>query len=156
MKIEDVRIFAYLASDIDAPIVWSNCIAQEEHNDLFWIRANKGPLVAVRICYASKNFEDRYSKNPRVTIDGEEKYLVVSEHYRNKLRIEGTTYKTGKYVTLKIWHCPRWMAIFASWGAASACPDAFLRESIRLGWVSLGLGLISLLLSISSCCKGCS
>jgi hypothetical protein len=146
--IKNVKILACLAAEVDSSAVWSNCISYEtaSRHRLFVLQADAGPEVVVRIRFASRDFEKRYSQPPRITILDGDKYLVVSEHYRQMLGIDGTTCKMGKTVVLHIRpsRCP----ILSSIRAACASPDPFLRLSVCLAWLSTALGLISLVLSL--------
>lgn len=146
MESNDVKVLACLASDIDASYIWSNCISLGQANHFFRVRVDDGEWVVVRILYASKNFKRRYSKDGRALITEDDRFIVLSEHYRCRLGIEGTSFRTGRKYKLELKPC-RW---FGEWRAASVSPNPFLRQSVFLAWVSLGLGIVSLLLALVS------
>lgn len=148
MKFNDVKVLACLASDIDASYIWSNCISLGQANHFFRVRVDDGEWVVVRILYASKNFKRRYSKDGRALITEDDRFIVLSEHYRCRLGIEGTSFRTGRKYKLELKPC-RWFE-FGEWRAASVSPNPFLRQSVFLAWVSLGLGILSLLLALVS------
>ena len=150
MKFNDVKVLACLASDIDASYIWSNCISLGQANRFFRVRVDDGEWIVVRILYASENFKRRYSKDGhgRAPIIKDDQFIVLSEHYRSRLGIEGTSFKTGRRYKLELKQC-RWFE-FGGWRAASVSPNPFLRQSVFLAWVSLGLGIVSLLLALVS------
>ena len=141
MKFNDVNVLACLASDIDASYIWSNCISLGQSNRFFRVRVDDGEWIVVRILYASENFIRRYSKDGRAPITEDDQFIVLSEHYRCRLGIEGTSFKTGKKYKLEFKPC-RWFE-FGEWRAASVSPNPFLRLSVYLAWISLVLGVLS-------------
>ena len=150
MKFNDVKVLACLASDIDASYIWSNCISPGQANHFFRVRVDDGEWIVVRILYASENFKRRYSKDGhgRAPIIKDDQFIILSEHYRCRLGIEGTSFETGRKYKLELKPC-RWFE-FRGLRAASVSPNPFLRQSVFLAWVSLGLGILSLLFALVS------
>ena len=141
----DVKILASTAEEISAEYVWTNCIDDTMGARYFRITIDGRQSCIVRALFADKNFRRNYSKGPRCRIEDDDKYIVMSAHYRRKLGGLETTIIDHQIHTVDFEE-----VIFGWLRASLYFPTPYACISSWLGVAGGVFGLLSLVLSVIS------
>ena len=147
----NVKILVATVEEVSAEYVWTNCIDEEEGGNYFKIKVgNKACYVRVR--FADENFCRNYSDPSRYIrryqIRDDDRFIVMSKHYRKKCGgLKSYSRSDGLVYDVEI------IRTNQTWGEFWACwdfPTHYVRWEIILSGIGIALGVISLLCSVFS------
>mgnify|MGYP003316180742 CR=1 FL=1 len=146
----DVKILASTAEEISAEYIWTNCIEDAGGNRYYRMTIDGGASCVVRVLFADENFCQRYSAETsrRYKIKKEDRYVVMSAHYRREFGGVNTYLSDKKHGTEKL-HRIDFKRVNKIWGLLLASWHFPVLQT----WLSIILGLLSLALGVISICK---
>lgn len=141
------KIYACLDNDISDGFVWlkrasltSRCIIKIKNLE-------NGRSVFCEALQFDDNFLHHYSQSPRLKIDSPESSIIMSSWYRARLG----DLETQRQYSLDIGVANGW------WGKLRACmhhPQIIVRVAVWLGAISVALGVVGVVMSMSSVWAG--
>ncbi len=135
-----------LVEDINNPFIWFSALDCESREIVKITNKTNSKSVWCEIIIAGDNFIDRYNKNKRtINVSRKEPFLVANDWYRKKL---GLT--KNEITEVEIIHGLKWSGFVPQLFASYKHPDNTVRLAVDLGFVSLGLGILGLILGVIS------
>ena len=136
-----VAVRASTSENINSGFIWGVGFSDIRHKDIICLRnPSNNHKIWVEYLSGDDNFYHSYNERKKtIKIDPNEKTLILSEYYRKKLGLE-----KGDDIPVDITICNIIPDILKSPLAAVYHPDPTVRLAIFLGFVSIGMGLISL------------
>ena len=143
---EKFKVYAALHEESKEGWVWIsplNGIENKKWRVIKIIRPDNKKKIVVERRIIDKNFVKIYNdrEHTKSGLDKEKdtKNIVMNYNYRSLLGVS-----TEEKVNLKIKKPNMWDRL---WVASSQHPNIFVKYSVRLGLISVGLGIISILIS---------